>query len=178
MPWLRTSSFRRLALALAPLAALALVSAGQPAQAASLSPVERAQLKAAHAESCRWARVRAEAPKAQPFLDRLVEACRVVEEGGYLAAERTLRSTGPMARIAAEFTISIQRATRGLNRLYAELWRARLKQPNPGIGVVEVTDTSMFLAFQHERTFRHADALLRAHDLAYSTATLRGTPGN
>jgi hypothetical protein len=181
MPRLRRSLSRRLAGGVLSLAAAALLAAAAPAPAAHATGSasgDRAELRLAHAEACRWARIRADAPKAQPFLQRLVAACDVVEAGGYLGDQRTLRTTGPVARIAVDFVAALQRATRGLERLYMNLWEERLKHPSPGVTVVEVTDTSVFLAFQHERTFRHADKLLRAHDLAYSTATLDGAaPG-
>lgn len=177
MPRLRPDRRRRSAGGVLPLAAAALLAAAAsapPAQAAALSPGERAELRAAQADSCRWARVRADAPKAQAFLKRLVAACDLVEAGGYLGDRRTLRTTGPVARIAVDFVAAMQRATTGLDQLYMELWEQRLNQPSPGVVVIEVTDSSMFLAFQHEQAFRHADKLLRAHDLAYSTATLDG----
>ena len=128
-----------LALALAPTAG----KADAPATGAHPS-----QVRTAYAEGCDWARTGLADPNWKLFLQPVADACDAVRDGGYLAKGHTLTTTGPVAELAADFVVSVHRATRALDALYLQLWREGLALDEPGTGTVALNDTGVFLALR------------------------------
>lgn len=130
------------------------------------------QVRTAYDSGCSWTDKRLSDPAWRAFLAPVAKACGVIREGGYLGEARTLTTTGPVAELVADFALAIDRAARGLDALYIKLWRERLDKEAAVSGGVALNDTGVFLALQHERVFRHADRLLRAHGLSTQRAGL------
>lgn len=162
----------RLALfAAALLVASTLANAPARADTTASDPISP-QVRTAYDSGCDWTDKRLSDPTWHAFLAPIAKACDVIREGGYLGETRTLTTTGPVAELAAEFALAIDRAARGLDALYLQLWRERLDKEAEVTGVVALNDTGVFLALQHEHVFRHADRLLWAHGLSSKHASL------
>lgn len=130
------------------------------------------QVRTAYNSGCEWTDKRLSDPAWEAFLAPVAKACSVIREGGYLGEARTLTTTGPVADLAADFALAIDRAARGLDALYLQLWQERLDKEASISGVVALNNTGVFLALQHEHVFRHADRLLWAHGLSSQQASL------
>lgn len=117
---------------------------------------------------CGWAEKRLADPDWRPFLSRVTAACRAI------AAHPDPREIAQQAYRERAFTAALDRAARGLDALYLEMWRVRLADESRSLaGVVALNDTGVFLTLQHERVFRLADRIVLHYDAGSRTAWLR-----
>jgi hypothetical protein len=116
---------------------------------------------------CGWAQKRLADPDWRPFLSRVTAACQAI------AGNPDPRRITQQAYRERAFTAALDRAARGLDALYLEMWRLRLADESRGFGTVALNDTGVFLALQHERVFRLADRIVLHYDAGSRTAWLR-----
>jgi hypothetical protein len=116
---------------------------------------------------CGWAEKRLADPDWRPFLSRVTAACQAI------AGTPDPRRITQQAYRERAFTAALDRAARGLDALYLEMWRLRLADESRGFGTVALNDTGVFLALQHERVFRLADRIVLHYDAGSRTAWLR-----
>ena len=116
---------------------------------------------------CGWAQKRLADPDWRPFLSRVTGACRAI------AGNPDPRRITQQAYRERAFTAALDRAARGLDALYLEMWQLRLADESRGFGTVALNDTGVFLALQHERVFRLADRIVLHYDAGSRTAWLR-----
>jgi hypothetical protein len=117
---------------------------------------------------CGWAEKRLADPDWRPFLSRVATACRAI------AANPDPRQISQQAYRERAFTAALDRAARGLDALYLEMWRVQLADESRALSsVVALNDTGVFLALQHERVFRLADRIVLHYDAGSRTAWLR-----
>ena len=117
---------------------------------------------------CGWAEKRLADPAWRPFLSRVTRACQAI------ADTPDPRQITQQAYRERAFTAALDRAARGLDALYLEMWRLRLAdESRPLATAVALNDTGVFLALQHERVFRLADRIVLHYDAGGRTAWLR-----
>jgi hypothetical protein len=113
---------------------------------------------------CNWTYKRLPDRSWRPFLTPVWRACT-------LAAEQPpARAGDPQHQRSRAFLAALDRAARGLDALYLELWRVRLADEDSPMGTVALNDTGVFLALQHEQVFRLADRVLLRHGAGHLTA--------
>ncbi|MBK1669953.1 hypothetical protein CKO28_18115 [Rhodovibrio sodomensis] len=139
--------------------------AGQVAAASATAADERPL--AAVSYGCGWAATRLADPSWRPFLSQVARACRAI------ADNPQTRQITQQAHRERAFTAALDRAARGLDALYLEMWRVRLADESPGMGTVALSDTGVFLTLQHERVFRLADRIVLHYEAGSRTAWLR-----
>jgi hypothetical protein len=117
---------------------------------------------------CGWAQTRLADPAWRPFLSRVTRACEAI------AIHPDPREITQQAYRERAFTDALDRAARGLDALYLDMWRTRLADESTPLGaIVALNDTGVFLALQHERVFRLADRIVLHYDAGNRTAWLR-----
>ena len=117
---------------------------------------------------CGWAEKRLADPDWRPFLSRVTAACRAI------AAHPDPQEITQQAYRERAFTAALDRAARGLDALYLEMWRVQLADESRQLAsVVALNDTGVFLALQHERVFRLADRIVLHYEAGSRTAWLR-----
>jgi hypothetical protein len=166
-----------LPVALAGLVALAIAATATLAQAgdrqAPATPPQVASMAAERSLAtvsygCGWAEKRLADPAWRPFLSRVTRACQAI------ADTPDPRQITQQAYRERAFTAALDRAARGLDALYLEMWRLRLAdESRPLATAVALNDTGVFLALQHERVFRLADRIVLHYDAGGRTAWLR-----
>jgi hypothetical protein len=173
----------RLHLLLVPLAVAAAIvftaatARGEPAAASKQAHAPEQTQQTARAEpardltrlgyGCGWAQKRLADPSWRPFLSRVTRACHAI------AQHAEPREITQQAYRERAFLAAIDRAARGLDALYLEMWRVRLADESTAVGTVALNDTGVFLTLQHERVFRLADRIALHYDSGSRTAWLQ-----
>ncbi|WP_156092538.1 hypothetical protein [Rhodovibrio salinarum] len=156
---------------------MAATATAEPFQSAAVQTSSQSAAPAASAQpdrdletvsyGCGWAQKRLADPAWRPFLSRVTRTCAAI------ADTPAPHETTQQAYRERAFLAALDRAARGLDALYLEMWRVRLADETQAVGTVALNDTGVFLALQHERVFRLADRILLHYDADSRIAWLR-----